>query len=92
MDDWIDQLAAALGEEPLSQDETTKLLGVARDVAHRVERKVTPLAAFLLGSAVGRDVSAGAPRSEAIGAALETLRAALPQDRPEDRSVDRPEA
>ena len=83
MDDWIDRLAAALGEEPLSQEETNRLLEVARDVAHRVERKVTPLAAFLLGSAVGRNVSAGARRSDAIGAALETLRSALPKDRPE---------
>jgi Domain of unknown function (DUF6457) len=92
MDDWIDRLAAALGEEALSQDETTQLLGVARDVAHRVERKVTPLAAFLLGSAVGGDVSAGAPRSEAIEAALETLRSALPEGSPEDRPKGRPEA
>jgi hypothetical protein len=82
MDDWIDQLARALGEEPLSQDETTRLLGVARDVAHRVERKVTPLATFLLGSAVGRNVSAGARRSDAMGAALETLRSALPEEPP----------
>lgn len=85
MEDWIDQLAAALGEEPLSQEETNRLLGVARDVAHRVERKVTPLAAFLLGSAVGRNVSAGAPRSEAMAAALETLRSALPEGAREDR-------
>lgn len=92
MDDWIDRLAAALGEEPLSQDETTRLLGVARDVAHRVERKVTPLAAFLLGSAVGRAVSAGAPRSEAIGDALETLGSALPENGPQDRPEVRPEA
>jgi uncharacterized protein DUF6457 len=79
MDDWIDQLAAELGEEPLSQDQTTRLLGAARDVAHRVERKVTPLATFLLGSAVSRNVAAGATRSEAIGAAVETLRSALPE-------------
>ncbi len=83
MDDWIDQLAAALGEEPLSREETNRLLEVARDVAHGVERKVTPLAAFLLGSAVGRNISAGAARSDAMGAALETLRSALPEDRPE---------
>jgi hypothetical protein len=91
MDDWIDQLAAALGEEPLSQEETNRLLGVARDVAHRVERKVTPLAAFLLGSAVGRNISAGTPRSEAMAAALETLRMALPEDRAEGGPEDRPE-
>ena len=91
MEDWIDQLAAALGEEPFSQEETNRLLGVARDVAHRVERKVTPLAAFLLGSAVGRNVSAGAPRSEAMAAALETLRSALPEDPPEGAAEDRSE-
>lgn len=83
MDDWIDQLAAALGEEPPSPEEANQLLGVARDVAHRVERKVTPLATFLLGSAVGREVSAGTRRSDAMRAALETLRSALPEDRAE---------
>lgn len=91
MDDWIDQLAAALGEEPLSQEEMDRLLGVARDVAHRVERKVTPLAAFLLGSAVGRNVSAGAGRPDAMAAALETLRTALPENRREGGPEDRPE-
>ncbi|MEX2406052.1 MAG: DUF6457 domain-containing protein [Actinomycetota bacterium] len=87
MDDWTDQLAAALGEEPLSPEERNRLLDAARDVAHRVERKVTPLAAFLLGSAVGRDVSAGARRSDATAAALETLRSALPESGPEGGSV-----
>ena len=91
MDDWIEQLAAALGEEPLSQEEMNRLLGVARDVAHRVERKVTPLAAFLLGSAVGRRVSAGARRPDAMAGALETLRAALPEGRPEGGPEDRAE-
>lgn len=91
MDDWIDQLAAALGEEPLSREETNRLLEVARDVAHGVERKVTPLAAFLLGSAVGRNISAGAARSDAMGAALETLRSALPEDRPEGGARGGPE-
>jgi hypothetical protein len=92
MDDWIDQLAVALEEEPLSREETNRLLGVARDVAHRVERKVTPLATFLLGSAVGRTVSAGAGRSDAIGAALETLRSVLPEERPQDLPEGGPEA
>ena len=48
MDAWIDRLAKALDEDPLTDAETTRLLGSARDVAHRVERKITPLAAFLL--------------------------------------------
>jgi hypothetical protein len=92
MDDWIDQLAAALDEEPLSREETNRLLGVARDVAHRVERKVTPLATFLLGSAVGRSLAAGASRSDAMAAALETLGSALPEERTEGEAGDGPEA
>ncbi|MEX0743645.1 MAG: DUF6457 domain-containing protein [Actinomycetota bacterium] len=91
MDDWIDRLAAALGEEPLSGEERNRLLDAARDVAHGVERKVTPLATFLLGSAVGRNVSAGARRSDAMDAALETLRSALPEDRPEGGAGGGPE-
>ena len=59
MDAWIDRLAAALGEDPLTEAETTRLLGSARDVAHRVERRITPLAAFLLGSATGRGLAEG---------------------------------
>ena len=66
MESWIDQLAEALGEEPLTGAETTLLLGAARDVAHRVERKVTPLAAFLLGAAAGRSMAAGAARGGAL--------------------------
>ena len=38
MDNWIDELARALGEEPLTDAETTQLLDTARDVAHGVER------------------------------------------------------
>lgn len=77
---WIDQLAASLGEDALSQEEVTRLLGIARDVAHRVERKITPLATFLLGAAVGRGVAGGAGRSEATSSAVEALRAILPEE------------
>jgi len=85
MEAWIDQLAEALGEDTLSARETAVLLDVARDVAHRVERKITPLATFLLGSAVGRSLAGGASRDEAIQAALDTVRSLLPEapDEPE---------
>ena len=33
MEDWIDRLAAALGEDPLSETETTRLLGVSDALA-----------------------------------------------------------
>jgi len=86
MEDWIDRLAAALGEDPLSETETTRLLGVSREVAHRVERKITPLAAFLLGSATGGSVAGGVSRPDALAAALATLERLLPASPPEGRS------
>jgi len=78
MDAWIDRLAEGLGEPPLSPEEAETLLEVARDVAHRVERKVTPLSTFLLGLAVGRNEAAGAERAAALGGPLATLRGLLP--------------
>lgn len=78
MEAWIDRLAAALDEEPLTDAEATRLLGSARDVAHRVERKITPLAAFLLGAATGRRVAEGGSRRDALGSALGTLEDLLP--------------
>jgi hypothetical protein len=84
MDTWIDELAEALGEDPLTEEETDRLLRSSREVAHRVERKTTPLAAFLLGSAAGRRMAGGGSREQAPSAALETLRSLLPPpgDRP----------
>ena len=80
MDAWIDRLAAALEEDPLTEAETTRLLGSARDVAHRVERRITPLAAFLLGSATGRGLAGGASRDAALASAIETLEGLLPDE------------
>ena len=78
MQAWIERLAETLGEEPLSETETTRLLAASREVAHRVERKTTPLAAFLVGSAVGRRVAGGGNRSEALEAVLADLERLLP--------------
>lgn len=85
MDDWIDRLAEAFGEDPLTEEETGRLLRASRDVAHRVERKTTPLAAFLLGSAVGRSMAGGASRAEAVDAALGSLETLLPPPSEEAR-------
>lgn len=49
---WLDVVATELGLE-LSLDEAA-LLGTAREVAHRVERKATPLTTFLIGVAIGK--------------------------------------
>ena len=78
MERWIDELADALDAERLSKDDVARLLGVARDVAHRVERTVTPLATFVLGEAVGRSVASGTRRSVALDQVLETASSLLP--------------
>lgn len=80
MESWIDDLARELGEEPLTRQEVAAILDVARDVAHRVERKITPLSTFLLGIAVGRRQAAGASRTEGLGAGLGLVQAALPPE------------
>ena len=78
MNDWIDGLAEALGVEALSSPETERILRIARDVAHRVERKDTPLAAFLLGMDVARRTASGTARGVALDDAIETTDALLP--------------
>jgi Domain of unknown function (DUF6457) len=83
MDSWIDKLARTVGEQPLTATETTRLLDAARDVAHRVERKMTPLSAFVIGCAVGRGLASGADRTETLTAILGQLEAALPAEEAE---------
>jgi hypothetical protein len=75
---WIDELAAALGAEPLSDDEVERLLDVAREVAHGVERKVTPLATFLLGMSVQTRMQGGSARAASVDAAIADLLATIP--------------
>ncbi len=87
MDAWIDQLAEALGEDTLSETETSRLLRAARDVAHRVERRITPVSTFLLGAAVGRSLAGGASRADALQAALDTVDSLLPEAAAEDPST-----
>jgi hypothetical protein len=50
--EWLEELATTLGVPALTDAEAEALLTVSREVAHSVERKATPLAAFLLGRAV----------------------------------------
>ena len=78
MSEWIDDLAGTFAVEPLSDDETDRLLRVARDVAHRVERKGTPLAAFLIGMDVASRVARGASRELALNESIVTVDALLP--------------
>lgn len=78
MDTWMDDLAAAFALEPLSARETDRLLRIAREVAHRVERKGTPLAAFLLGVDVATRVAGGQAREAALGDAIAVVDGLLP--------------
>ena len=82
MDNWIDELARSLGEAPLTSTETTKLLGAAGDVAHRVERKMTPLSTFVIGCAVGRRLASGVSRTETLSETLRQLESLLPPQAP----------
>ncbi|MGZ6544804.1 MAG: DUF6457 domain-containing protein [Actinomycetota bacterium] len=78
MDTWIDELAVALALEPLSHEEADQLLRMARDVAHRVERKGAPLASFLLGMHVARRTADGSARASALDEAIASAEALLP--------------
>jgi uncharacterized protein DUF6457 len=78
--EWLDRLAEGLGEEPLSGQEVDRLLRASRDVAHRVERKATPLAAFLVGLSVGRGVAQGSTRETAFDDALDAMVVRLPEN------------
>lgn len=82
MSEWVDRLAETLGEETLTEEETTTLLAVSREVAHRVERRITPLSTFLAGAAVGRSMAGGETRDEALRATLASLDSILPEAPP----------
>jgi hypothetical protein len=84
-EDWIDELATALDGQPLTPSERNALLGAARDVAHRVERKITPLSTFLLGEATGRAQASGATRDEALRSVLDRLASLIPVEEGEER-------
>ena len=76
--EWLDGLATNFGIDPLGPDETNDLLDAARDVAHGVERKITPLASFLLGMRAQERIAAGASRESALAETLSELRRSLP--------------
>jgi hypothetical protein len=78
MGGWIDELAEAFGQASLSAEESERLLRAAREVAHRVERRMTPLAAFLVGLDVAAREAAGEPRDAALDASIGTVERLLP--------------
>ena len=75
--EWLDQLATTFGVDPLGPGETNDLLDAARDVAHGVERKITPLASFLLGMLVAARMGDGVSRDQALAETLTELRSTM---------------
>ena len=86
--EWLDRLAQTFELDPPTNQEIAAVLDAARDVAHGVERKITPVSTFLLGMNVERRIRAGASRQEALTSALAALEATLPAGPGEEGSGD----
>jgi len=84
--EWLDRLAQTFELDAPTHQEIAAVLDAARDVAHGVERKITPVSTFLLGMNVERRVSSGASRQEALTSAIEALQATLPTGPAEEGS------
>jgi Domain of unknown function (DUF6457) len=78
MSEWTDQLARTLGVAPIDAALEGPLLEASREIAHRVERKDTPLSTYLLGVAAGARIADGADPADALRDAVDTLLGALP--------------
>ena len=81
--DWVNALANELKLGSLSKHEADHVLAAAREVAHRVERKATPLAMYVVGLAVGRELADDHGRDDAIEDVIHTLLVRLPADEPD---------
>jgi hypothetical protein len=73
LDDWVSALAAELGIGPGQSDvaelvDVRRLLDVARDAAHHVDRPAAPLTTFLIGYAAAS--RGGGPQAVAEAAAV----------------------
>jgi hypothetical protein len=80
MSEWTDRLAAALEVTPLDAGAESSILKASREIAHRVERRDTPLSTYLLGVAVGQRA---ASTPDALKQVLDAALAMLPPEAPE---------
>jgi hypothetical protein len=83
MSDWTDRLAETLGVARLDAEQQASLLHASREIAHRVERKETPLSTYLLGVAAGTRMAGGAEPSAALRDVVDALLTLLPPRAPD---------
>jgi Domain of unknown function (DUF6457) len=81
VEEWMDGLARALGEQPVTDREMGAVLRLAREVAHGVERKLAPVSTYLAGVHAGRVATGTGPasREDALMEAVEASLALIPQ-------------
>jgi len=84
MNEWLDELADALGSPRVAPDELGALLKLTRDVAHGTERRFAPLSAYLIGVAVGERTARGEDRAAAFLSATGAARGLVPDTPPDD--------
>lgn len=84
--EWLDRIAQAFELDAPTNEEIAAVLDAARDVAHGVERRITPVSTFLVGMHVERRVASGTSRGEALASSIATLRATLPTGPAEEAS------
>lgn len=72
LDQWVNELAEALGVDPDTVD-VKAILDLARDAAHAVERPAAPLTTYMVGYAAGLAAGrAATPDAEHRGATAPT--------------------
>ena len=80
MDEWLDELADALGVARVEPEEMGAVLKLAREVAHGVERKLAPLSTFVAGVYAAGAASSGVSRAEALRRAVEEAYRLIPEN------------
>lgn len=83
MSEWTDRLARTLGVAPIDASLEGPLLDASREIAHRVERKDTPLSTYLLGVAAGARIADGSDPADALREVVDALLASLPPPSPD---------
>src|SRR2546430_16990860 len=76
--EWLDRLAHAFELDAPTNEEIAAVLDAARDLAHGVERRITPVSTFPVGMHVERRVAAGPSRREAPASPIAAPPAARP--------------